>query len=280
MPQHGSATSSRRVTSRRARSMKGRSPTSDQMTFWDLLSATSSPALASGATPFAAPDGLTIFPFGPDPALASLSARQAVEKGLLTSGTFGRPSTISSHSVALQSSLESRLRARLSILGSTLFKMTWKAWVTPSGRSRSRLRASVLRTSATALTSWPTPDAHAGSGGRTPKDLLALQRESGTKVQFTINHAAALSGWPTPAAHEFEIKDVDRMLERREEVKAKGINGNGFGMTLGMMTVAMATWPTPVASPANGSPEAFLNRKGRTMDGAITDIGPAAQLAS
>jgi hypothetical protein len=42
------------------------------------------------------------------------------------------------------------------------------------------------------LAGWPTPDAHAGSGGRTPADLTRLKRPSGSKVQVTINHAAAM----------------------------------------------------------------------------------------
>jgi hypothetical protein len=69
--------------------------------------------------------------------------------------------------------LESRLRAATQCLGSTLFKMTWKAWVTPSGRCRSRLRASVLRTSETGSTGWPTPtvqDAHRGVADARPWD--------------------------------------------------------------------------------------------------------------
>src|SRR5208283_610609 len=67
-----------------------------------------------------------IAPSGPDPARASLSARQAKEAGLLTSGTYGLPSSISSSSVRLQSSLESRLHQRMALLGSTLFNLTWK----------------------------------------------------------------------------------------------------------------------------------------------------------
>jgi hypothetical protein len=99
-----------------------------------------------------------------------------------------------------------------------LYVLTWKDRVTPSQQRISALRASVLRTSGSACT-----------------------------------------GWPSPAAHEFEIKDVDRMLQRREEQKALGRNGNGFGMTLGMTTMAVLSgWPTPMAgTPAqNGNNEA------------------------
>jgi len=40
-----------------------------------------------------------------------------------------------------------------------------------------------------------------------------------------------------------------RWEERREEVKAKHINGNGFGLTLGMAS-SLASWPTPRAREA------------------------------
>ena len=186
MPRSGCATLSTPGISRLASWMNGASRMYSQATCEASPSAISSPALESGATPFGLPDGATIDLFGLAPVRANLSPRQAKELGLMTSGTSGRRSTISSRSARLQSSLESRLRAKTQGLGSTLYKMTWKNWVLPSGRSRSRLRASVLRTSGTAPTGWPTPaardfksgadnreareargaggDAHAGSG--------------------------------------------------------------------------------------------------------------------
>ena len=130
-----------------------------QLSLWDTHSATSSLGSASGAMHYVEPDGPTSALSGPHPVLASLSARQAKALGLLTSGTFGPTSTTSSASSDLQKSLESKLRAKTQILGSTLYKLTWKPWVTPSGVSRFRLRASVLRISATGITGragWPT----------------------------------------------------------------------------------------------------------------------------
>jgi hypothetical protein len=75
---------------------------SAQMDLLDLLSVTSSKASASTAKPSAAPVGLTIVRSGRDRVHASLSARQAKEKGLLTSGTFGPPSATSLSSASLQ----------------------------------------------------------------------------------------------------------------------------------------------------------------------------------
>ncbi len=162
----------------------------------DTRSAISSPGSASGPTRSGAPDGPTISPCGPALAPASLSARQAKELGLLTSGTYGRPGSTSSASADLQSCLESRLRARLSSLGSTLYKLTWKVWVTPSGVSRSRLRASVPRTSATEPTGWPTPLQSDTRSGMDSRALRADGRDRGPRLCDTV----VLSGWPTPTA--------------------------------------------------------------------------------
>jgi hypothetical protein len=80
------------------------------------------------------PDGQTTGRSGPAPAHASLSAMQAEERGLLTSGTYGRTGNGSLPTSALQSSLESRLRARTGAAGSILYRLIWKAQATPSGR--------------------------------------------------------------------------------------------------------------------------------------------------
>jgi DNA (cytosine-5)-methyltransferase 1 len=69
-----------------------------QLTFLDTPSATSSQGSASGALPCGAPAGATTRPYGPDPALVSLSPRQAKEKGLMTSGTCGPLGSTSSSS--------------------------------------------------------------------------------------------------------------------------------------------------------------------------------------
>lgn len=143
--------------------------------------------------------GLTTVPSGPVPVRANLSARQAKELGLMTSGTYGRHSTTSSKSAALQSSLESRLRARTQSLGSTLFKMTWKPWTTPSGRCRFRLRASVLRTSATDCTGWRSP---MGTDGEVDCLLDGVLKRLNAHKQISIAMQARLAGWPTSQARD------------------------------------------------------------------------------
>ena len=118
-----------------------------------------------GALPCVPLDGRTTNKFGQCPALASLSARQAKEAGFLMSGICGPQPITSLHSASLQSSLESKLQVKLLSLGSTLYTLTWKTWVTPSGVYRSRLRASVRRISETERTGWPTPSTRDHKGG-------------------------------------------------------------------------------------------------------------------
>ena len=165
----------------------------------DLPNVTFSPESACGLTHSVAPGGPTTDPCGLAAVRASHSARQVKAAGLLTSGTYGRHSSTSSSIAALQSSLESRLRAATQTLGSTLYKMTWKEWDTGSGRSRFRLRASVLRTSVTDSTGWPTPTKGDGDGGHLMGNASATgRRPDGSKTQVTLPGVAQFAGWPTP----------------------------------------------------------------------------------
>lgn len=252
----------------------------DQMTLWDTPSATSSPESACGVTPCAAPELPTIRQSGPVRARASLSARQAKEAGLMTSGTYGPPSTGLSSSARLQSSLESRLRASLQGRGSTLYKLTWKPWVTPSGVSRSRLRASVPRTSETVRIGWPTPAArdyksesasdefnakrwaHARgkplsavatlAGWPTPRanDGTGAKIPPGRQGGMALKSMAALAGWATPTAHPNE-GDLEKKAARRAALKEKHKGKTGNGMGLSMLEMAQPN-PGPLRLTASG----------------------------
>jgi hypothetical protein len=202
--------------------------------------------------PFAAPAGLMTDLFGLVPVPANLSARQARELGLLTSGTFGRRSSTSSSSAALQQSLESKLRASLQTLGSTLYKMTWKAWDTGSGRSRFRLRASVLRTSATGSTGWPTPTASlAEKGVRTFEGgLIEAMRNHGPDLAAV----ACLTGWPTTTS--------------TDAVRCPSIEASTPNITLNH-AANLAGWGTPAAAQGNGS----------TGGSQVTDLRDQVKLA-
>lgn len=201
-------------------------------------SAISSQALAFGHMPSGLPDGATTDLFGLVPVRANLSARQAKELGLMTSGTCGPTSTTLSKSASLQSSLESRLQAKTQTLGSTLYAMTWKPWITPSGRSRSRLRASVRRTSETGSTGWPTPKANDGRGNCYEPDSECRRTE--------LRKTVTLAGWPTTTA-----TDASRGV--------KDARPWDTGKPLGQI-VALAGWPTTSCNnDRTGNPESALS---------------------
>lgn len=181
--------------------------------------ATSSPASASGHMPCDVPAFQTLSLFGPAPAHANLSARQAKARGLMTSGTFGLRSTTSSNSVALQKSMVSRLQARTRNLGSTLYQLTWKPWIMPSGRSLSRLRASVRRTSGTGFTGWPTP--LASDGAKADCTLEAAIRREAQGKTISLAMRARFCGWPTTRAADGE-KNVRTLEGALSEIARKG----------------------------------------------------------
>lgn len=214
-----------------------------------IHSAISSQELVYGALPCETLAGPTIGQSGLDRARVNLSARQAREKGLLTSGTYGQPSIGSSSSAALQYFLANRLQARLSTIGSTLFKLTWKDWGLPSGRSLSRLRASVLRTSATERTSWPTP---------TTRDHKDGSECANVPLNALLGRVAWLASWPTPNAGP--QNDNDSTWEARRAECAARHGNNGFGMTLGM-AASLAGWSTPLVNDAGGSTHCYYGTK-------------------
>ena len=214
---------------------------SNQMNLFDILSATSSPGLASGPTPCEAQDGPMTVPFGPDHVPASLSARQAKEQGLLTSGTYGPRSSISSESAALQSSLESRLRAKTASLGSTLYQLTWKVRGMPSGRQICALRASARRISGSVPIGWPTPVARDHFPAHS-QEYIAAKKAQGHGMA-NLNDHAQLTGWSTPTVMDTG-KSGTAWEERRERIKAKYPPGhNGFGLIL-PMAAQLTGWTT------------------------------------
>jgi hypothetical protein len=173
-----------------------------QLTFDDLPSAISSPGSGSGPLHSGPPDGPTIGLYGPDPAHANLSPAQAKEAGLLTSGTYGPIGSGSLATRDLTRSLASKLRARMS--GSILYGLTWKQSDTPSGALKFQARASARRTSAPALTGWPTPTA------------------------FDAKESA----------------DPHPIRKRWLRMKAKHANGNGFGLNLAQCAIIQVAFPT------------------------------------
>lgn len=188
-----------------------------------------SPGSASGPIPSASPDGLTIARCGLAPARASLSARQAKEMGLLTSGTFGPTSSISSASADLSMSLANRLQQVTQTYGSTLYKLTRRngirlraCAVYVSGHRRAaHQRAGLLR---------PTPVVGDMTGGPRPPDK---KRGPAPGLQS----ASALAGWVTPTSRDW--KDSAGMTAQRDgKERLDQMPRQAF----------MTGWPTPTTS--------------------------------
>jgi len=279
---------------------------SSRTTSEDSTSATSSPESADGATHSGSPGGPMTDLFGQEVAPASRSAPPASSVAQKMSATYGLRYSGSSESAALQLSLGSRLQERLDSRGSTMFALTWKSQATPLRRLICRLAASAHRTDDSGCGGWPTAQSRDGShsrsgmpertgGRRRNLDDYVTLTEWPTPVKedarssarhgymitgnqgTTLLDAARMAAWPTPAAQEFEIADVEAMLERRERQKLIQKNGNGFGLSLGMAEVAWATpttrdWKDGATTLENTPVNSLL---GRQVLGATSNGSPA-----
>jgi hypothetical protein len=177
---------------------------------------------ASGVPPSGKLNGLIDGLFGRVHVRANLSARQAKALGLLMSGTYGQPSTILSESAALTQLLANRLQAKTALLGSTLYKLTWKERVTPSGQLIPALRASVRRTSDNDSIGWPTP---------TARDFR-VETESNPFNQKRIARKAGLNlSVIALRAHPAQLMDSGEMLA-----------GLHAGMENGQLNPAHSLW--------------------------------------
>jgi hypothetical protein len=238
-------------------------------TLTDSHNATFSRESGSGPMPCAELGGQTIAQFGQALAPANLSAQQAKELGLLTSGIYGPPGSTSSASISLSTSLANRLQAKTASVGSTLYKLTWTVRVTPVGRSISALRASVLRTSGKdsglLQKGWATP---AQRDYRHANAKPWRERGGGKKGEQLNNEVVHLTGWPSPTV--------------RDSVHSAGNSDNRSRHASRDLprAVPLAGWLTPTAQPDGKTPEAHLAMKTRmgVRDGtdsnrkAITDL--------
>lgn len=152
----------------------------------DTRSATSLLVSADGATHCSSPAGLQLSLFGREAVHVSHSARPGSKRDKPTTDTCGPTSPGSSASVALQSSLENRLRRQLDSVGSTKYAQTWKVKVTPSGRRYLAHTVSARRISASGCTGWLTPCKQDGPNGGPSQGVDRLPG------------AVATAGWMTP----------------------------------------------------------------------------------
>ncbi len=233
--------------------MSGRSPKFRQTTFEDLLNATSSPESAAGLTPSVSPAGPTTDPCGPVPVPASRSRRRASGKGKPTPATSGPSFDASSPSAILQSSLESRLRARLGACGAPEYALTWKHWDMPSGPPICALRASGRRTSDNDCSGWQTPTAEDAARNGSPEDWLKFteqQQWSGCRLRNEVH----MAGCPTPLVN-------DELGSGYCYGPKKADGTRPIFLKLPGAAALAAGWPTPTAANAAGACDATSGRK-------------------
>lgn len=221
---------------------------SSRPTCADTRNATSLPESEGGHLPSSSPNGPKTSPPGPAPAHASLSVPPASSLAPPTNGTSGPSSTASSRSAALQSSLASRLRARLDVTGSPEYELTWKEWGMQSGPPICALRARGRPTSDSGCTGWPTPNTPSGGRSMSPDKMDATGRTAdGKKHTASLEHAVKFAGWPTPTV------DAKDWSPEAAEAFARGHRG-AHHLDLGG-AVQLVGWNTPRASDgSNGGP--------------------------
>lgn len=208
-----------------------------QLTLWDTSSVTSSRESADGPLHFVLPESAPIVEASQDPVRVNLSLMQGRDLGPPTLAIYGPTFADSSHSASLQSSLESKLRARMDVTGSLEYVLTWKHWDTPSGSSIFALRASGRRTSDSDCggepCGYPTPAVQNSQGGVNP--------HGNTGNHFTLQTAAGLvTGYPTPQAgdEKWRYSQTDMAQKRLESGKQMCLEAVGHLLT---------GYPTPMA---------------------------------
>jgi hypothetical protein len=216
-----------------AMSTSATSETSHRRTSRATRNAISSPALAFGRSHSDGPDGKIAEKSGPDPAHASLSARQAAALGLVTTDISGQRGSGSSASARLSRLLASKYQDRTARRGSMLYRAIWKHCATPAGRWLSHQQVSARRISGTdcigSLGGWPTPKVSDGNGLRPVETSSHL----GGGPRANLNDMAMRAGWPTPTA-----KDADSAGNRKDQPLCLSLTD----------AARKAGWATPHAS--------------------------------
>lgn len=249
--------------SHRGMSMSVALPTCSPQIYADMLSIIFSQVLVSGPTPCAPPAGQMIVLSGQVLAPVNRSAAPVSGKALPTPATSGRSGGSSSASIALVSSLASKLQAATASAGGTLYRVTWKARHTPQQRLIYACRASAARTSASGFTGWPTPHTSASTGAGTEGRAGGLNIQTAASLagwptpcgqdgpkggpgQGTdrLPGAVHLAGWGTPAARDSRHANAESYQDRTGTKKGEQLNN---------AAVHLAGWPTPIRADGRGS---------------------------
>jgi hypothetical protein len=146
-------------------------------------------------------------------------------------------------------------------------------WATPTSRDHKDSASTLDNTPINSLlgrqvslVGWPSPISNDAKGS-----THCYSGGDHTKIALKLPGAALLSGWPTPNAGPQNDTDT-KWQERRRLIKKKKINGNGFGMTLGMAS-QLSRCPTPCGQDGpNGGPSQGTDR----LPGATSTLSPAS----
>ena len=227
-----------------------------------LLSATSSRELVAGRLRCNSPESAQMNISGPEAVHVSRLVPQGKAKAKRTSGTCGPSCDVSSPSAILQRSLASRLRARLGVIGSLEYDLTWKEWDMRSGPPICALRAQSRKwphgsgfqvisketdhgprfqsgrpTFDNGCFGWVSPTAQDGSRGSLPP------RPQDTGIP--LSQQVAMAGWPTP-----QVCQGLNMSENRGE----DYGGRRARKTPQIVEGILAGWCTPSARDRKDTP--------------------------
>lgn len=221
----------------------------DDTTSTGSIDAISSGESADGSLPCSSPDGRPIDLSGPALAHANPTPAPAKARATPTRETSGRNCSGSFESADLSQSLANRLRARFDTVGSMEFQQTWKARVTPSGRSYWEHTARARPISDSESFGWPTP---------TKTDSRRHPSDDFQTDNITLNHAAVLAGWNSPTATDDQ---------------GHGFRTDGRAKLPGQ--AKLAGWPTPCV----GDSDRGRDLERRDMEGPNSHLTTIASFA-
>lgn len=227
------------------------------MTSSDMTNGICAPGSADGPLPSSGPDMPSSVEYFQSLRPANLTARQARDLELLTSGTYGPQPTTSSDICALESSLVNKFQASWPSNGGTLYRTTFKRRDMSPQRSIPAWRSGADRTSGNGFTGWPTP--READGEKNVRSAAGSAREVERKGgPQDMSGAATLSGWPTPIAgiaHKLDAlphtieKRIAQGRELGTAMVARMTSSHGWSEE----TLRLAGCPTPRAADTTGA---------------------------
>lgn len=203
----------------------------NQTTLQDTTGATSSPGSDCGNSPCNGQAGPPESTHGPAVVPVNRSRVVASAEKPKIVAISGRSFFGSFPPDDLNLCLANRFRERTESRGSTLFRLTWKAWITASGRSIYALRASAHRNDASDCIGWPTPCAMDGVRGAEPQEA---KKSRGANTGRTINDVAAMVRKPLASPLSRDHKDTVVAETRaadttpRQAALVSGTDANGL----------------------------------------------------